>query len=218
MKIQAAINRVIADAKSTRLLLSASSGRVLAAIERGLFVILRYIRDTASAVETLAKNIGKRFTDSAEPSDQSSLNIGKAASDQSAVSDNIESIDLSKVLSDIAGATDDLNGEAIPGDDQTIQFIKSVSNVGSVTELKSLSVNKTLSDSTLVADVIDELSLITAKSLYNAGNVSDTNTLAFNKIEGEAIASSDNGSLLSQDYVDNPYYFAEDYVGTKRTF
>lgn len=38
------------------------------------------------------------------------------------------------------------------------------------------------------------------------------------KSASDTLSSVDSGTLLNQDYVDNPYYFADDYVGSKRIF
>lgn len=34
----------------------------------------------------------------------------------------------------------------------------------------------------------------------------------------DSATSTDAGTVLSQNYVNDPFYFADDYVGTKRTF
>lgn len=114
MKISAAINRIIADAKSTGLLLSASTNRALVSAKKGLFVVINYLSDTSKAYD-------------------------------------------------------------------------------------ALSINAT-------------------KNLYNASSTLDSINLSLNKSESDVTSSSDNGSLLIQNYVDNSFYFAEDYVGNKHTF
>jgi hypothetical protein len=48
--------------------------------------------------------------------------------------------------------------------------------------------------------------------------VSDAFAKLTGLVKSDTISSADAGFLLNQDYVDNPFYFADDYVGTKRTF
>jgi hypothetical protein len=86
---------------------------------------------------------------------------------------------MTKLLTNSVGVTDDFDGVAVPDDDQTIQFIK------------------VLTDSFASAE---------------------SEVKSFGKSSSDSASSSDSGTLLNQGYVDNPYYFADDYVGAKRTF
>jgi hypothetical protein len=56
------------------------------------------------------------------------------------------------------------------------------------------------------------------KQLTNLTQTMDSAIRFAGKAVSDILGTADFGTLLNQDYVDNPFYFAEDYVGVKRTF
>lgn len=56
------------------------------------------------------------------------------------------------------------------------------------------------------------------RPLSDSGQPFDAEVKLFGPVRSDSASASDSGSLLSQGYVDNPYYFAEDYVGEIRYF
>lgn len=56
------------------------------------------------------------------------------------------------------------------------------------------------------------------KNLRDNGLVSESDVKSVGKNLQDTGITSDSGSMLWQSYVNNPYYFAEDYVGGKQLF
>jgi len=136
-----------------------------ALLNDNLSFVSQYLRDYANQVST---------TDSAV------LRASPSNDDQGLTTDILErQVGYQRVFSDTVLVTDDIGAETSIDDDQTIQFLKQVSNLATVVE----------------------------NSVIFAG-----------KVVGDILNTTDSGSLLNQDYVDNPNYFAEDYVGVKRIF
>ena len=100
-------------------------------------------------------------------------------------------------------------------------------------EAYSASFAKPLSDG---SEAADSYSLLFSSVLANALEAAESQTTAFSKalsdtpifsdsfvqslgkVRSDSATSSDSGSLVSQGYVDNVGYFAEDYVGASRSF
>lgn len=103
---------------------------------------------------------------------------------------------------------------------------KSLSDTSSASDtIDTKQVDKVLSDSAFATDDIngaavlgDDQLILFIKSLNDNGYVLEQAAIGSSKPFSDATSSSDNGSLVSQNYVDNGDYFAEDYVGTKITF
>lgn len=124
--------------------------------------------------------------------------VGKVLANSSEASDAPPIRVFGKVLGHNVGATDDLNG-VLPGDDQTISFFKSLDQTFQAAE-----------------DFVRRVTYIRAFS--DNFSTSDTDTLVVGKITQDASQTSDSGSLRMQSYTEDMTYFAEDYVGTTRTF
>jgi hypothetical protein len=105
-------------------------------------------------------------------------------------------------------------------------FGKTLSDNSSASDqIDTKHIGKGLSDTVGATDDIngeavlgDDQEILFIKSLFDNGVLLDQPALNVDKVLGDAISSSDNGSLLSQNYVSSGDYFAEDYVGTKITF
>jgi hypothetical protein len=75
--------------------------------------------------------------------------------------------------------------------------------------------NRILADTTAVADVVSKTS---TKSAADIVYLSDVFNVLLTAVRVNIGLVADSGQLLNQDYVDNPLYFADDYVGVKRIF
>jgi hypothetical protein len=136
------------------------------------------------------------FQDYTEP-----LQVFKAVSkpfSNSAVFSDEPLTQLSKSLFNGVGATDDING-VLPGDDQTFAFFKAIDQQFQAAE-------------TFVRKVAYK------RSFANDFTSGDEDVILFSKIASDAGSLADDGSLRAQGYTEDMTYFAEDYVGTTRTF
>jgi hypothetical protein len=210
------------------------------------------LQESSTASESASLSTGKSLTDSGSAADTlNKLDFGKNPIDTPVSTDQINSFAMTKLLTNSVGVTDDLDGQAVPDDDQTIQFVKARSEVAYVAESTAFSYGKPLSDSFAAAEAhtysfgkisadtavsTEALSYAGGKSLTDSSAVTEATVIAFTrplsdgssaaeadvksfgKSSSDSASSSDSGTLLNQDYVDNPYYFADDYVGAKRTF
>jgi hypothetical protein len=105
---------------------------------------------------------------------------------------------LVKTLVNGVGATDDING-VLPGDDQTFAFFKAIDQQFQAAE--------------------DFVRKVTYKRSFTDDFTSgDEDVVLFGKIVSDAGSLADDGSLRAQGYTEDMTYFAEDYVGTTRTF
>lgn len=206
MKAKIALKRIVA---------AIGHKRIIADIKLGLFQLVRLFSDVATATEakvlafvkslsespiasdTTSLDVTKAESDTYTASDSNIIQFGKVEADSFSTSDQIDTLgigkglsetpvlteaqvfDITKLLTDNIGVTDDFDGIAVPDDDQTIQFVK---------------------------------------VLTESSSTSDSDVKLIGKVHSDSASSSDSGSLLNQGYVDNPYYFADDYVGAKRTF
>jgi hypothetical protein len=130
--------------------------------------------------------------------------------------------------------TDDIDGQASAADDEIMTFTKArneqvvltdsvvlsagfnraFDDLPHVQDLAALSVARGLADTMGVASIH---SIGLARLAADAASFSDSNSKSFNKGPSEQAAVTDAGSLRSQSYCDFSY-FAEDFVGTSRTF
>lgn len=202
--------------QSKRLLAAAISVRLVASSILGVFLILKEFFNSVFVTETVAKSVGKDESDNFVASDLLALNPVKGAVDNTALADD-KQLDVEKVIFDNVYHTDDVGGEASVDDDQTIQFIKVRSELAFVTDSlartaayqRQFTESLAASDLTLINVSVGTLDLV---------QVVETTAKLLAKGTSDTLAGIDSGTLLNQDYVDNPFYFADDYVGVKRVF
>ena len=192
-----------------------SKGIIAASVKLGIFIFLFATSSAASALEAIAKLLGKALQDNASASDAPSKAITKPATDAATGSDaNAKTV--GKNVSDQLFSTDDING-AGADDDQNISFFKVLSNPAFAIEnivllaafLRSFSNTATATDLPI---------LLAGKISADSGEASDAQVKLSTMGKSDTIATGSAGTLLNQDYVDNGFYFADDYVGVKRTF
>jgi len=117
-----------------------------------------------------------------------------------AVGAGVQPIDLAALTDSIAklfgrGISDD----PVITDSASIDVAKPFSDDGIASDIVAKNISKTFSDSVFASDVL--VSGVVIGNLISA-----------------IIENTDSGFIISQGYVDNNLYFAEDYVGIKRIF
>ena len=192
-----------------------SKGIIAASVKLGIFIFLFATSSAASALEAIAKLLGKALQDNASASDAPSKGVSKVATDAATGSDS-NAKTVGKNITDQLFSTDDLNG-AGADDDQNISFFKVLSNPAFAIEnivllaafLRSFSNTATATDLPI---------LLAGKISADSGEASDAQVKLSTMGKSDTIATGSAGTLLNQDYVENGFYFADDYVGVKRTF
>jgi len=131
--------------------------------------------------------------------------------DRASVAEN-NVISITKFLSDQAFATDDLDGEASAEDDQEISFVKTRTEIASLTDLFSriVSFARSFTES---PSATDDLSLTVSKSISEAPAVTDelNKVIAFTKSDAGTVSDSealntsknlsDNGGIIDAQVV-----------------
>jgi hypothetical protein len=201
---------------SKRILSSNISKRIIAATVRlGIFIFLFATSSAASALEAIAKLLGKALQDNSSATDAPSKAVSKVATDAATGSDSNAKA-VGKNITDQLFSTDDING-AGADDDQNISFFKVLSNPSFAVDnivllaafLRSFSNTATASDAQV---------LLAGKVSADTSETSDSDVKLTGLGKSDTIAAGSAGTVLNQDYVDNAFYFADDYVGVKRTF
>jgi hypothetical protein len=204
------------QAISKRLLTSNISKRIIAATVRlGIFIFLFATSSAASALEAIAKLLGKALQDNPSASDAPSKAITKPATDAPAASDSNAKA-VGKTITDELFSTDDLNG-AGADDDQNISFFKVLSHPSFVVDNIVL-LAAFLRSFSNTAQTTDSKTFSVGKNLDETPATSDTAVKSTGLSKSDTMAAGSAGTVLNQDYVDNAFYFADDYVGVKRTF
>lgn len=204
------------QAISKRILSANITKRIIAASVRlGIFIFLFATSSTASALEAIAKLFGKALQDTSSASDAPSKAVSKASTDAATGSDaNAKTV--GKNVSDQLFSTDDING-AGADDDQNISFFKVLSNpsfaVDNIVLLAAFL--RSFSDTAQTSDL---QTMSFEKNIDDTPAASDAQVKLSTMGKSDTIAAGSAGTLLNQDYVDNAFYFADDYVGVKRTF
>jgi len=201
---------------SKRILSNNISKRIIFSIVRlGIFIFLFATSNLANALDALAKLFSKALQDNAGASDADSKAVTKAPTDGSQALD-AAALAFGKTIADTVGATDDVNGVDVD-DDQNIIFFKVTSNSSSVADVlvRVAAYLRSFSNSANVGDVA---ALTFGRPVSDTGTMSDAEVKFAGLGKADTMAAGDAGELLNQDYVDNPNYFLDDYVGVKRTF
>lgn len=184
-------------------------------IEIGIFLLKEYALDYISTGDRYSTNVGK--------------NIGELGNFETALRYNFnrpldETIGISDTSVKSVGSVHTDNFSAADQVD-TLGFFKRVTDLGAVATETAITLAKLLTDSLYATDDIDgeasiedDQNLVFFKSRTNHGNVFENNVKSVSTVRSDSGFVTDSGSLFGQDYVDNPFYFAEDYVGYSTTF
>ncbi|MFZ9066253.1 MAG: hypothetical protein ACO23R_02655 [bacterium] len=195
---------------------------------------------SASDSVSLAAEYNRAFNDSGVSSDSVSLisSFSRGFNNAVSIADQITiEIVMPISFSDSAFASDQLQSvvvysrdfqDTIEGLDASIfGFDTGQIDAGFVGDQAELTVNfsRTFESTVIATDDIggeatidDDQTIQFFKQITNLAQASENAIKFAGKTISDIIVAADSGTLLNQDYVDNPFYFAEDYVGIKRTF
>lgn len=176
--------------------------------------------------------------DSGSVSDVNILTFGKQPQD-TVITTESQAFAVTKGINDTVYVTDDIGAEATVDDDQTLQVQKRVINFTGITDAvvltsefyREFSDSGSITDAVVIeaaysrpqseaisaSDVVD-LTVSYLRTASDSAITQDSQTTSFDKVNSDIMGITDSGVLLSQDYVDNNLYFADDYVGEKRIF
>ena len=177
-------------------------------------------------------------SDSGAVTDANALTFGKQPQETTITTDT-QAFAITKGLNDAVYATDDIGAEATLDDDQTLQFQKRLIDFAGISDSAELeaafargfadagfitdSVNVFLQYARPQVDALSASDSVSISAEYDRqigdGTTTQDNLVSLvGKVKSDILGVEDSGFLLSQDYIDNNLYFANDYVGEKRTF
>jgi len=177
----------------------------------------RGFSDASSIAESNYVDFSKPLTENSSISDDiDTVEVGKNLSDTPSASDNVDKLETTKLLTDTVGITDDVDGAASIQDDQEMQFTKIRTDVGNVAEnfTRQVDFSRAFTDSN---EISESLAHSFGKLFTNTSNVSESIALQIGLALPDEASLTDAGSYRSQGYCDFAY-FAEDYVGASGTF
>ena len=189
------------------------------------------LSDTQALSEALLYTFTKgTISDTSIASDKWKLGVDKLASpDVVALTDDVTSIDFTKILADTITMSDAAEAHKLYirvfADDLTVPDAEFWSFVaGTTAETAAASdvyahvLTKNLFESTVLIDNMDgDIQYAFIKVIGELVSMSDTKVIDFATNKSDNVTSSDGGVLSMQDYCDITY-FLEDYVGISRTF
>lgn len=179
--------------------------------------IAKPVSDTQLTVDAITSAvITKLLEDEATMFDVASINdgdgleysFGKSVSDTLDAPTDTSTLSVGKGLSETLNPTDDIN---------SLEISKLLEETASVLEDAALDFTKVADDSSAVSDVFNYIFDADRTFADTSSGADAITTLSVSKALTEAAAGADAGSLRMTDYADITY-FAEDYVGSSRTF
>ena len=197
----------------------------------------KFLANSGAGTDTQALSIGKVADDSANFTLETTLDTTKLLSDSIHVTDDVDgeaSIEddqnmlFTKSRTEVIWLTDSL--------DRTVAYSRAFSDSGVASDnVINFQTSKGLDDTASLGDFTDidivftrefsdsaiwqdGVSLGVSIVLTDNGYVLENKVKSFGKGNSDSASVTDSGSLYRQDYVDNLFYFAEDYVGYNATF
>lgn len=181
-------------------------------------------------------NQNKNISDDSSFVDDIRFDLGLALSDFVNVTDDFlgeANIDDDQTMH--FGKTLLINGSASDTLARAVQYNRVFGDNLSVNEALSLGTNKTLSEQITTNDTLErtvqfdrnfsDLSIVTTtiaidtgRVLQDNGTVVESAVKSPNKVSNDSASITDSGALFWQDYVEDPSYFGEDYVGNRQLF
>jgi hypothetical protein len=220
MKLRTSVNpykRLATATLGVRLRTVALSKRLAVAV--GDFIKFLIFTDAASTADALSRAASKPLSDSVATSESISVVPNKGLLDGVATFDDQLYFDEDYVVGAPAAPTYTLGRQ--------VEFAvsKPVSDAMSAAEVKTISFQRSFSESANVTDDIngalseDDQLIEFFKSLENQAALVDADRkYVMSKILAEIPAAASSGLLYIQDYTVDMSYFAEDYVGESRAF
>ena len=194
--------------------------------------------DSSTLADVQIRSVAKGLVDSNVFGDTHSLIAAKALNDSPSTIDS-KSVTFSKFVSESLYSTDDVGATGTVDDDQVLQVQKRTIDFGQFVDAVVLtaSFDRNITDFDVASDNLarsvtyersfsDLVNTTDSPSIFkgqdellsDSSSLSDNYTAYLDKSQSDTIGAADYGILLSQGYVDNNLYFADDYVGEKRTF
>ena len=211
----AVVSQKLVSSITASTLSAATSASTLAAqYVKGIFFKFKEITDTASTTDTTSFDINKTIADTQAVTDLAALNVTRPATDAASMTDS-NTLAVTKGPQDTATVTDG---------DPIFDVTKGPRDIAIASELFTVDLSKVLSDSVNATDDVngaaagDESKLRVFKVVTDNGSVAESHVLSPTKGLSDLASTADAGSIRAQNYVDNPLYFAEDYVGQSQSF
>lgn len=174
-------------------------------ITLGNYLLSLTFSDAALAIDTVVVGISKQLSDAAGVNDIYSLQFGRNLADAAAIEDST-TLETTKTLQSAAAANDAIGPIGVgKNPNESLQWADVLVKSFGTPRYDSFN----LSDSPLLS---------ISKLVVDSGAVADSDVKSIGKSNNDLASITDAGSLFWQDYVDNPLYFAQDYVGDRQTF
>ena len=164
----------------------------------------------------------RSFSDAYTTSDLYTSEYGKNAADTFTVAETFNSV-LGKAQTNASQTSDShilqlgkpATDQSVVSDANLFAFAKPLANGGEASDVLTLTYSPALANT---LEAAESQTTAFSKALSDTPIFSDSFVQSLGKIRSDSATSSDSGTLLNQDYVDNPFYFAGDYVGVSRSF
>lgn len=189
------------------------------AVAVGDFIKVIYPVDIASTTDALSRATSKPLSDSTTASESIGVVPSKGLFDEIATFDDQLYFDEDYVVGAPTATTYTLGRQI------ELAVSKPVSDAMSAAEVRTISFQRSFSESTNVTDDVngalseDDQLIEFFKSLSNQAALVDADrSYVMSKILAEIPAAASSGTLYSQGYTVDMSYFAEDYVGESRAF
>lgn len=206
--------RLLSSITASTLSATTTASALTAQYVKGIFFKFKEFTDTASTTDTTSFDIDKNIADTQAVADLAALNVTRPVTDTASMTDS-STLAVIKGPQDTATATDG---------DPVFAVGKGISDISVVSELFTVDLTKVLSDSVDATDDVngaaagDESKLRVFKVITENGSVAESHVLSPTKGLSDSASTSESGLVFAQDYVDNPQYFASDYVGQSQSF
>jgi hypothetical protein len=211
----AVVSQKLVSSITASTLSAATSASTLAAqYVKGIFFKFKEFTDSASTTDTTSFDIDKTIADTQAVTDLTALNVTRPVTDTASMTDS-NTLAVTKGPQDTATVTDG---------DPIFDVTKGPRDIAIASELFTVDLSKVLSDSVNATDDVngaaagDESKLRVFKVVTDNGSVAESHVLSPTKGLSDSASTSESGLVFAQDYVDNPQYFASDYVGQSQSF
>lgn len=153
-------------------------------------------------------NVTDDFLGASNVDDDQTMHFGKTLINNGGVSDILSrDVAYNRVYSD-----------AFSADDSTLLApTKVFGDVTSIADTFSMDVqfSRSLSDT---AQILESADIATTKELQEVGTATESAVKSTTSLNTDSASFTDSGLVFWQGYVEDPTYFAEDYVGNSQTF
>jgi hypothetical protein len=174
-------------------------------------VFFKIISNTSAVFDTitLLATFDRAITDTSQVLDVAALTPQKQIASGAAVGDTIS---ISFLLS-----YDFFNVVLVSTDQAELSIGKIIGDSPATTDSIGLvsAYDRLFGDATSATEVVSKTATISAADFVY---LSDAVNVLLTTVRADLGLVVDAGQLLAQDYVDDPFYFADDYVGVKRIF